>query len=190
MFAAKGYGATSMSEVAEACGIRKSSLFHHVGNKEKLYIEVLSTYIDGLGALVLAAAADPGTFLERLDGLGVLVTEYLGGHPRAAALILRELMDSGPYTRSVGMAAVKGTLDLTSAFLSAGMAEASIRRQDPHHLAMSIAGVHLVWFATAGVSSALIEDDVFSPEQVSARERSVLAQVRGLCGVAPEGWMQ
>ena len=184
LFAARGYGATSMAQVAEACGIRKSSLFHHVDNKEALYVEVLGTYIQGLSELVLAAAARPGDFLSRLDGLGAAVTDYLGAHPRAAALILRELMDEGPYLQSLGVGAVKSTMQLTSQFLAAGMAEGVIAEQDPRQLAMSIAGLHLVWFATAGVTAELLEAEVFSADQVAARKAAVLAQVRRICGVA------
>ncbi|HJN74836.1 MAG TPA: TetR/AcrR family transcriptional regulator [Myxococcota bacterium] len=184
LFAAKGYGASSMAEIASACGIRKSSLFHHVESKEALYVEVLKTTIDDLGALVVAAVAEPGDFLQRLDRLGAGVTDYLGTHPQAAALLLRELMDHGPYVDSVGVGAVRTTMQLTSAFLAAGMAEGAIAQQDPRQLAMSIAGVHLLWFATSEVSSLLLEGDVFTPEQVCARKIAVLAQVHRICGVA------
>jgi len=134
---ARGYHAASMADIARACGIHKSSLFHHFASKEALYLEVVGDYIGRLGALVLAATG-PGDFLGRLDRLGEVVTDFLGEHPHAAALLLRELMDEGPYVRLVGLDGVRHVVRMVSGFLAAGMAEGVIAPQDPRQLALSI----------------------------------------------------
>lgn len=183
---ARGYHAASMADIARACGIHKSSLFHHFASKEALYLEVVGDYIGRLGALVLAATG-PGDFLGRLDRLGEVVTDFLGEHPHAAALLLRELMDEGPYVRLVGLDGVRHVVRMVSGFLAAGMAEGVIAPQDPRQLALSICGVHLTWFATGRVTSEVLEDDVFSPSQVAARKAAVTTQIRRICGVARPG---
>jgi len=43
LFAKKGYEATSMSEVAKAANIEKSSLYYFFENKESLFIEILES---------------------------------------------------------------------------------------------------------------------------------------------------
>lgn len=41
LFAAEGYAATSMRDLAKACGITPAALYHHFADKEQLYLEVL-----------------------------------------------------------------------------------------------------------------------------------------------------
>lgn len=41
LFAADGYAATSMRDLAKACGITPAALYHHFTDKDQLYLEVL-----------------------------------------------------------------------------------------------------------------------------------------------------
>jgi AcrR family transcriptional regulator len=41
LFASEGYAATSMRDLAKACGITPAALYHHFADKEQLYREVL-----------------------------------------------------------------------------------------------------------------------------------------------------
>ncbi len=41
LYAAEGYAATSMRDLARACGITPAALYHHFTDKEQLYLEVL-----------------------------------------------------------------------------------------------------------------------------------------------------
>ena len=62
----KGYDNTSMSEVAEAAGLTKAGLYHHVSSKESLLFTVLDTGLDFTESYVmkpLESIADP---LDRL----------------------------------------------------------------------------------------------------------------------------
>ena len=53
LFAQKGYHGTSIGDLAEALGIQKASLYHHIGSKEDLLWEVASA-----GAAAFQAALD------------------------------------------------------------------------------------------------------------------------------------
>lgn len=184
VFARDGFSGASMAAIAERCGIQKSSLFHRFSTKEALYLEVLDTYIQQLAALVSAASGAGGGFLHQLDHLGDVVTDYLGARPRAARLIVRELMDGGPYAGGAGAAAVQSTLGLVAGFLQAGMDSGEVPAQDARQLAMSICGVHLLWFAAHEVSTGLVGESVFDAEPLAQRRGAVRRHVRRLCGVA------
>ena len=181
-FAELGYAGASMSDIAGRGDIRKSSLFHHFPSKEQLYMEVLTETLNELGALVLEAASQPGDFLDRLDRLGGMVVVYLGTHPAAARLLLRELVGGGPLWDSGGSEVIVNTLSAVSGFLRQGMDDGLIATQDPHQLTMSIVGLHLVWFASPMASSALIGDSVFTAENLAHRKRAVVIQIRRICG--------
>lgn len=48
LFNTRGYDATSMSDLAEALGITKSTLYHHVSGKEQLLAMAVDRAVDGL----------------------------------------------------------------------------------------------------------------------------------------------
>lgn len=52
LFARQGYSATSMNQVAEACGISKPSLYHYVRDKDRLLVEIAEGHVAKLNALV------------------------------------------------------------------------------------------------------------------------------------------
>jgi AcrR family transcriptional regulator len=154
---------------------------HHFAGKEALYLAVLGTFVTDLGALIAEAHVNEGPFPGRLDRLGVLIVDYCGTHPEAAKLLVSELIGRGPFARGPGARLVQTTLDTVVNFLRAGMECGAFRPQDPVQLAMSITGLHLVYFAAHEVSHALAGDDPFSDEMLERRRVAILAQVRALC---------
>ncbi len=184
-FAARGYAGASMSHIAEAAGLRKASLFHHFSSKEQLYLEVLGEIVADLAQVVSEAGALPESFLERLDQMGGLAVTYFGAHQHAARLLLREMIDGGSFAKGPGRVVIEGTLAGIVGFLQEGIDEGVVQPQDPRHLALSIVGVHLMWFAIDDYSGWLIDGDPHCPEEIEGRRRWVLTQVRRICGAPP-----
>jgi AcrR family transcriptional regulator len=58
LFAKRGYTATSMNEVADACGVSKPSLYHYFRDKHQLLAEIAEAHIARLEALVDDVAAE------------------------------------------------------------------------------------------------------------------------------------
>jgi AcrR family transcriptional regulator len=52
LFARQGYTATSMNQVALACGVSKPSLYHYVRDKYQLLVEIAQDHVGRLQALV------------------------------------------------------------------------------------------------------------------------------------------
>jgi TetR/AcrR family transcriptional regulator len=67
LFARQGYTATSMNQVALACGVSKPSLYHYVRDKYQLLVEIADEHVGRLKALV--AQTPPGDPQARLRGL-------------------------------------------------------------------------------------------------------------------------
>jgi len=185
-FAEQGYAGTSLRHVAARTGFTKASIFHHFPSKEELYLAVIGDVLGELGTLVLAAGMEQGDHVERLDRLGVLVVDYLGSHRGAARLLMREIIDKGPFYARDDGAAIHHTLAFVADFLADGMKCGVFATSDPYHLAVTIASLHLAWFAAADTSGALVGEDVFSADQLAARRLAIRGQVRALCGVAGE----
>jgi len=79
LFAARGYPATSMNQVAEACGCSKAGLYHYYRDKYALLVSIAEGHVRRLQALTLevqAAGLAPEQRLRTL--IRRIVEEYAG----------------------------------------------------------------------------------------------------------------
>ena len=182
-FADAGYVAASLDRIAEAAGIRKSSLLHRFGSKEALYLEALSTVLGRLGGMVAEAGAGPGSFADRLDRLSTVITNYLFEERRAATLLYREVMDRGPFFGGAGGEMFRAVLHAAVEFLEAGVDSGELELTDPADTVMSICGIHLTYFAIHELSETVRGESIFSDEALVRRRREVIVQIRQICGV-------
>lgn len=79
LFARRGYPATSMNQVAEACKLSKATLYHYYRDKRSLLISIAETHVSRLAALVAEEEASPHSDEERLRRfIYRIVEEYAG----------------------------------------------------------------------------------------------------------------
>lgn len=77
LFANRGYPATSMNEVALACGLSKATLYHYYRDKYTLLVSIAEGHVQRLHALVAEVAAERLTHEQRLRELiRRIVEEY------------------------------------------------------------------------------------------------------------------
>lgn len=92
LFNRKGYDATSIGDIAEALGVTKSAVYHHVASKEQLLAEALDEALRELEATVASAttaSAAEGSAHERLRSVVRRSVEVLVAHQPAVTLLLR-----------------------------------------------------------------------------------------------------
>ena len=81
LFARRGYPATSMNEVAEACGLSKPTLYHYFRDKYNLLVHIADGHVSRLQALVVEVEAknlEPEARLREL--IHRFVEEYAEAH--------------------------------------------------------------------------------------------------------------
>lgn len=76
VFWAQGYEGASLTDLTEAMGISRKSMYAAFGNKEALFLKVLQRYEEGPGAYVVDALRAPTA--------RAVATEFLSGVVRAA----------------------------------------------------------------------------------------------------------
>lgn len=89
LFTERGFDATSMADIAEAAGIRKSSIYHHVQNREDLLERALARGLDALSAVLDEAEALQA---PAVDQLRLVIREAISVqsiYRREVALLLR-----------------------------------------------------------------------------------------------------
>ncbi len=101
LFARKGYGATSLRELARVAGVRLFTIQHHFGSKQQLYAEIIRRWdqeVQELLSRVLAESAEATPLVERV--VDALFDFFLANRARVA-LNARALLGEGVPRRLV-----------------------------------------------------------------------------------------
>ena len=87
LFAEQGFSATSMNQVAEACGVAKPTLYHYFQDKQELLAQICDSHVHALLALVEEIKAQqlaPDAQLRAADrALHAVLCRRPGPAPRA-----------------------------------------------------------------------------------------------------------
>lgn len=94
LFATSGLR-TSLQDIADACGIRPQSLYHHFQSKELIVVELISRYQSELDDVAKSAQSrlpglDPALALERVADLGTAIAECAVRHSAAVQFTFYE----------------------------------------------------------------------------------------------------
>jgi AcrR family transcriptional regulator len=154
LFRTRGYAATTTREIAARLGIQKASLYYHINSKEDLLYELVMVTLRANLEAIEAAAAGPGTAVERLnraltahlvgmhsdpDKNGTALTEMrsLEGERRASVIKLRDDYEA-VFRRVIEDGQHEGLVrdDLVSRYLVLAL--------------LSMANWTLVWYHTGG----------------------------------------
>jgi TetR/AcrR family transcriptional regulator len=100
LFAAKGYSATSLGDVADRVGIRSPSLYNHFKNKEALYEAVLDRLLTDFSAPLEELDRGPVTYERVFHWLETIVRQH-HANPNLARLLQHAALSGGPHTNEL-----------------------------------------------------------------------------------------
>ena len=129
-FGTRGYGATSLDDLARELGIRKQTILYWYPSKEAL----LDAAIDRVAAEVTVrleravAGAEPG--FGRVEAIVKAMFRLAARHPSMLGF-LREVTRLGPPASSRMLGAIAPLIDRAAGFLETEMDAGRIRRHDP-----------------------------------------------------------
>jgi TetR/AcrR family transcriptional regulator len=180
LFARRGFAGVGLSEIAEAVGLGKSSLFHHFPTKAQLYAAVVERILADIETVLTQALAAGGTPVERLDRWIDTIVDLLGAQPSHARLLLRSLFEDDELTgsseeeRAADETLVR-ILDRVSALLREGMTAGALRVASIPHTLQSLIGLIIYHFASGDFGSELFGRSVFTPADVRRRKDEIKA---------------
>jgi AcrR family transcriptional regulator len=95
LFAHRGYGATTVREIAEAAGLSHGNVYYHFPDKEVIFHALLQRYMDAIAQpdfpfnRVLAS----GTFPDNLEELGAAIRDMVRDYREYVALIYVDVVE-------------------------------------------------------------------------------------------------
>jgi AcrR family transcriptional regulator len=95
LFSHKGYGATSVRDVAEEAGLSKGNVYHHFPDKESIFRALLDRYFQVMSApeFPFNRALASGSFPENLEDIGQAVRQVVRDYREYALLIYVDVVE-------------------------------------------------------------------------------------------------
>lgn len=183
LFAQRGYSGVGLSEVAEAAGLGKSSLFHHFETKARLYAAVAARILRSIEEHLvrsLAKGGDPVVRLERwLDEL----IDLLAANPTYARVLLRSLFEDDELAGDLpeelqANDAIQRFVGALGLLIKEGVAAGAFHPVSVTHTLQTLIGATVYHFASGEFGDELIGRPIFTPSEVKRRKDEVKALFR------------
>ncbi len=102
LFSHRGYGATSVRDIAEKADVSKGNVYHHFPDKETIFRTLLDRYFETMSQpdFPFNQALASGTFPENLEQLGCAARDMVRDYREYVALIYVDVVEfDGTHVR-------------------------------------------------------------------------------------------
>jgi AcrR family transcriptional regulator len=144
LFAERGFRGVSISDVADAAGLAKSSIYHHFKDKQALYLAVLSD-MARQSREQMEAGAQGGTWGARLSGAVGVLGKLIGPHSQVLSLMLGGMTQVSKKLDPQEIDAIEPVRREFSAILrreiEGGIRAGELRRLDPELATICLIGL-------------------------------------------------
>ena len=184
LFGRRGYEGASLDAVATAAGVRKQTLLYYFPTKEALLeacVEEASARVASRLTTALEAEQDPSRKGEAVIHAVFSLAEEWPEYPQ----FIREASRLGPDVVQRFASTLEPLRLRALTFLSRGMAEGLIRRQDPALLLFTLYTAVVGSLTEAGVLRAVVGEDR-GRLALRRREREVVRFVRNALPPLPD----
>ena len=119
VFAAQGYHAAAMDDIAEKAGVSKPVLYQHFPGKLELYRALLTTYADELVERVRGAIGENQDNRERVQAAVAAYFDFVAGEGQAYRLVFESDLRGEPEAAAVVDGALSRCVDTVAAAVTA-----------------------------------------------------------------------
>jgi AcrR family transcriptional regulator len=172
VFAAQGYHAAAMDDIAERAGVSKPVLYQHFPSKLELYRALLTTYADELVGRLEQAIKSTSDNQQRVHAAVSAYFDFVAGEGQSYRLVFESDLRSEPEAAAVVDGAMRRSIDLVAAVVTA---DAGLDAPRARMLAVGLVGLSQV------AAQYWLDSDRAVPREEAVALMSSLAW-RGLAG--------
>jgi AcrR family transcriptional regulator len=149
LFAEHGYTGTSITMIAEACGVSKALMYHYYSSKDAVLFDLLQDHLQNLVAVVESAARSAGKPEEKLFAISVALLEAYRGADAEHQVQISSLKLLPQAEQEILKEMERRLVVIVSDAIAAAIPSAAKKRHLLKPLTMSLFGMlnwHYLWF--------------------------------------------
>jgi AcrR family transcriptional regulator len=149
LFAEHGYTGTSITMIADACGVSKALMYHYYSSKDAVLFDLLADHLQHLVTVIEAAARSEGDGEQRLFAISAALLEAYRGADAEHQVQISSLKLLPTEQQDTLKALERRMVAVVSEVLAEAIPEAAAKPQLLKPLTMSLFGMlnwHYLWF--------------------------------------------
>jgi TetR/AcrR family transcriptional regulator len=177
-FAKDGLAGGRTEAIAAAAGVNKALLYYYFKSKERLYEAVIEEHLRAFNRQALAILNAPGPTRELLLRYVDLHFDFISRRHRHAPLFQQFMMKGGKAAERLFREYIVPRAQALQKLLARGIQAGELRKADPVHTAISIAGLIVFYFSAAPRLQIMGYADPYAAGSLKRRKQEVLDFIR------------
>lgn len=141
LFAARGFAATTVRDIATAAGLNLAMIHYYFGNKEGLYRAILEEKVATVQRVLAEAASSEGTSRARLERYVRAYAHFLCTHPHFARILQQEILNGGKIVQEVFRPQIARNYRMFRGIVEDGVRTGEFRAIDVEMTPISVIGM-------------------------------------------------
>jgi len=180
LFAAQGYAATSVSQIAQSAGTNRALLYYYFRDKRDLYWAIMKGGLRELGALIAAVGESPGGPRERLEHFVRGYYELLVRRHHVVRMIFREMTGLGEQLGLPIEDNLRRVVVAVRGIIEDGLKSGEFDGIDPEVTAFWLSAMIHAFFTQRLATGRALPTDVVVAQTLSLFHRGGHAQEQGI----------
>ena len=171
-FAAKGYAATTIKDLASEAQVNSALLYYYFADKETLYRETLRHVARQLGESAGSRLEDDGPPDDAVRRFVEQQAEFLIAHPHVPRLLLREMLEhTGRHAESAIVSLIGTVFKALCDVIRRGQQEGIFRDDvDPRYAAISTVSLVAYFVIARPIVGIALGDGLSGPTEARTRD--------------------
>jgi TetR/AcrR family transcriptional regulator len=145
LFAARGFAGTAIRDIASGAGVNGAMIHYYFGNKEGLYLTLLESAVDEIGAVLIQQISAADSIREQLAAFVKAYATYIFSHPKLARILHLELLSGGKHFKELAHKQYLTIYSLMRENLAESVRRGELRSIDVELMPFTLAGMVLVF---------------------------------------------